>query len=1229
MSNHADLKRAFELLAWADRGAIRQWPDGDTDGLESRVALLAILLDLIPRPEIGQLENVLAAWNCSFPEGTFASVAELRAVSLATIKAGAETSMGPRPDAFNPITRNRANTRSATTGLFATRPAISDPMQLCLNGLALWQDRLRHGPQWKYLNSVVPGEEPIPIDDVFVELFATFDVPTLAGTDGARRVSRQLLAAQCPVVSVSTMAARTLERCVVLGEPGSGKSTMMHWLARSVAMGRCPDFDDAILVKLSAYSDRLLIKPNLTPVDFFLESLGIDPPSRRPRDWGAVAQCLRQQAKDSHRCLLLLDGWDEVPLNCRERVKTFIQWEQPYFVVVITSRPSGQPHQLGGVARTDFYRIAGLSPRATRELSANLLRAIRHPELTATIVDHIEDSADLQELATNPFLLGLLVRVLVRTLRTNCIPQTSAEVFEQIVAWIEEQYRSLPESVDCQLTWDQIAALQRLSLNKLFEDTRSPYLFKLSELNEHLQGGNADAVRKSRFVNRVHPIYDEYAFLHATFQEYFAAVRASKLKKAQFNKVIEKSFSSASRLIVLEFVAGLCNRRARLLEERAAQWLDSADRFLQVVHRVARVAAAGRWAFDREGSVANRARRELWREITTSDDHASIEAAVESFAMLDPTGLCRLVGQAGNISTWALNCMVSSLPSTILRKERLIDLLPGAWSDYAGVELRQEVTDEELVAMRSKLEDRKATAEDRIEAARFLGAVQDSGSAATLAGLIGDQLAPPELREAAVDGIASIGGRAAVDALVGIVTGEIPSSTGGRRIASAALRNTRGSRKVLDPSGRDRLLRHLATSGDDEQTAYILTALEGHPIRDGGDIIADIVLNRALPESVRNQAARVLATVVDVDEVQRAVASISGETSRDALNILLEVAADRRLSVDLQWIQARIDSCRDRVELHRLLSSFVRLTSQSTGDEWAAATFSLSAMIMKALKRHGKWGQGDRAKALTTVLSTRSDPQDRPAVSDEAFGLAEDCVATFRLSPQEVPEGQVLLAIAVIEYLGNEDSGPKVRSALDTVLDFEVASHRTTDQRNRLATALANCLLRIAPGELLSYPFDCDPVQRALRRAASERGWLVYSDRIVDAEGTPVATGTPSTKPTEVRHGPVELRDLLKHLSDARRKSLESYWVMVGPTGPCQQGESLKVIYSGIRRRVAGEIEDNVSESLLAIYPKKLPTYEAWRMSLKRLKQDFADQPELIDHLRRIGLVRRWSVNRR
>lgn len=120
MSKHADLKRTFELLAYADRRALRQWPDGDTHGLRSRVALLAILLDLVPRSEIGQLDDVVAAWNLSFPDRTFASVAELRAISLATIKAGAERSMGLQPEAFKSIAaRSRANTRSVETALFA------------------------------------------------------------------------------------------------------------------------------------------------------------------------------------------------------------------------------------------------------------------------------------------------------------------------------------------------------------------------------------------------------------------------------------------------------------------------------------------------------------------------------------------------------------------------------------------------------------------------------------------------------------------------------------------------------------------------------------------------------------------------------------------------------------------------------------------------------------------------------------------------------------------------------------------------------------------------------------------------------------------------------------------------------------------------------------------------------------------------------------------------------
>ena len=64
----------------------------------------------------------------------------------------------------------------------------------------------------------------------------------------------------------------------------------------------------------------------------------------------------------------------------------------------------------------------------------------------------------------------------------------------------------------------------------------------------------------------------------------------------------------------------------------------------------------------------------------------------------------------------------------------------------------------------------------------------------------------------------------------------------------------------------------------------------------------------------------------------------------------------------------------------------------------------------------------------------------------------------------------------------------------------------------------------------------------------------MYADRIIDAEGTPVATGATSTKPTEVRHGPVELRDLLKHLSDAQTEILAKLLAHGRPDGAVPTG---------------------------------------------------------------------------
>jgi hypothetical protein len=140
--------------------------------------------------------------------------------------------------------------------------------------------------------------------------------------------------------------------------------------------------------------------------------------------------------------------------------------------------------------------------------------------------------------------------------------------------------------------------------------------------------------------------------------------------------------------------------------------------------------------------------------------------------------------------------------------------------------------------------------------------------------------------------------------------------------------------------------------------------------------------------------------------------------------------------------------------------------------------------------------------------------------------------------------------------------------------------------------------------------------------AAIHRGWLIYANRIVDAEGGLVATAASASAELSPTGGAPELQDVLKVLSTDRQKALCSYWLMVGPNGACQQSDSMKKIY-GTMKRVSAEFDENLSGSLAVIYPDGLPKFDTWRKTFTRIEEQLADQPELLDVLRQIGLLRR------
>ncbi len=327
----------------------------DDESLRSRVELSLLLHDLVPRLPAAITEDLIADWYIRFPNG-------------------------------HPITLEALN--ASRNALLIERRAKKEEENLDLSladeVVRLWRQDTLDNPLLQYLPSVVPGDIPMPIDDVFVELFALADgdkVDVVPDQQVELELRRNRHVANLPTLSLPSMLSRTLEQCILLGEPGIGKSTIVRWLSRRIAKGEIQEFDAGFEVRLGPYANALRRENQLTLLEFALRQHNFS-----GRDLGAEIHALRAYGCKHRRLALLVDGWDEVPADMRHDVQKAIIAEQKPFVIVITSRPSGFPRQLAVGAQTEIYQVAGLSSASAEALIRNLLKSMGNSLILRTYV---------------------------------------------------------------------------------------------------------------------------------------------------------------------------------------------------------------------------------------------------------------------------------------------------------------------------------------------------------------------------------------------------------------------------------------------------------------------------------------------------------------------------------------------------------------------------------------------------------------------------------------------------------------------------------------------------------------------------------------------------------------------------------------------------------------------------------------------------------------------------
>lgn len=395
----------------------------------------------------------------------------------------------------------------------------------------------------------------LPMADVFVPLKVT--------PPAQLRPERALLEAERieDKVPLQELLPR-YPRLAVLGDPGSGKTTFLKYVALALAQGPATARDRLgleadllpIILPISAYAEALRREPYLSLSGFLpLYFASLDLP-------GLVA--LFDDALSAGRALLLLDGLDEVAsLSERERivrrVETFTQ-QQAANHFVVTSRIAGydqarlksdefthltiQPFDDEDIARFARQWCHAYETRGEAVSAAAKARAEARAD---RLIADIHSDPNIAKLAANPLLLSILALIHYQGAQ---LPRRRVELYRLCVKTLAETWnlaRGLGdrpinlylggEPLDERFVVDVLGPVaywmhghcpERVIERRDLEEQLTERLAEYAQVGRLKARGLADdfielMVKKTGLL--APRGLDLFGFLHLTFEEYLAA----------------------------------------------------------------------------------------------------------------------------------------------------------------------------------------------------------------------------------------------------------------------------------------------------------------------------------------------------------------------------------------------------------------------------------------------------------------------------------------------------------------------------------------------------------------------------------------------------------------------------------------------------------------------------------------------------------------------------------
>jgi hypothetical protein len=212
-------------------------------------------------------------------------------------------------------------------------------------------------------------------------------------------------------------------KIVILGDPGSGKSTLISFLALCGISDNLqkryecrPDGRLPIIVVLRRYADELKRRRNLSIMDYIIETVNAD------FNLDSLDELFLKFYLETGNAVLLFDGVDELPSSglkslIRDRIQS-IQTSFPGNAIVVTSRLVG--YEASSRFSPDFqhYRVARLRldeiDRFIRDWYAHRIEDLVERERNAEDLVGVirqNDNDAIRELARNPLILTIIALV--------------------------------------------------------------------------------------------------------------------------------------------------------------------------------------------------------------------------------------------------------------------------------------------------------------------------------------------------------------------------------------------------------------------------------------------------------------------------------------------------------------------------------------------------------------------------------------------------------------------------------------------------------------------------------------------------------------------------------------------------------------------------------------------------------------------------------------------------